>query len=319
MGSQARRVDPESDRGAIRSGAPPIALVTGGTDGIGKAIALGLARAGVSVLLVGSNRQKGEAAADRLRKGARNARVQFIQADLSLMRDVETLATRIAAEGPQLRYLVLCAGMVRGRYGLTSEGLEANFALNYLGRFVLTQRLLPSLEAGGEADAAARILVINGAAENGKIHYEDVNLAARFNMLRAVAQFCGANDAFVVEQARRLVEAGLGPRVTIATLKVGAVRTKIREQFPLWMKLLVPVLIDPFLAVEPEAIAASALRLLLDREFEGTTGALFLHIKRFKPASPAKRSHDAAQGARLWELSQRLAAQAQASGATRAG
>jgi len=293
--------------------------VTGGTDGIGKAIALGLARAGVSVLLVGSNRQKGEAAADRLRKGARNARVQFIQADLSLMRDVETLATRIAAEGPQLRYLVLCAGMVRGRYGLTSEGLEANFALNYLGRFVLTQRLLPSLEAGGEADAAARILVINGAAENGKIHYEDVNLAARFNMLRAVAQFCGANDAFVVEQARRLVEAGLGPRVTIATLKVGAVRTKIREQFPLWMKLLVPVLIDPFLAVEPEAIAASALRLLLDREFEGTTGALFLHIKRFKPASPAKRSHDAAQGARLWELSQRLAAQAQASGATRAG
>jgi NAD(P)-dependent dehydrogenase (short-subunit alcohol dehydrogenase family) len=298
----------------MRASPAPIALVTGGTDGIGKAIAHGLARAGVSVLLVGSNPEKGEAAAEAMREASRNDRVQFIRADLSLMREVEALGARIAAEWPQLHYLVLCAGMVRGRYSLTPEGLEANFALNYLGRFALTQRLLPSLAAAGAAGATARILVINGAVENGRIRYDDVNLTGSFGILRAVAQFCGANDAFVVEQARRLAESALGARVTIATLKVGAVKTRIREQFPLWMKLAVPLLIDPFLAVEPEAIAASALSLILDRAFEGRTGALFLHIKRFKPASPAKRAHDAAHGPRVWDLSQRLLAQALAAG-----
>lgn len=58
-------------------------------------------------------------------------------------------------------------------------------------------------------------------------------------------QFCEANDEFVLEQARRIAGALPPSHVTVTTLKVAVVNTEIRRQFPLWMKLVVPLL-DPF-------------------------------------------------------------------------
>src|SRR5260221_7255342 len=119
-----------------------------------------------------------------------------MQADLSLMGNVRLLAVEVSRYWPRIRYLVLCAGIVRGRHILSAEGIESNFAINYLSRFMLTQRLLPCLESAGEAGRAARILVIGGAARHGAIDYDDINLTKRFRTLRAVAQFCAANDLF---------------------------------------------------------------------------------------------------------------------------
>jgi NAD(P)-dependent dehydrogenase (short-subunit alcohol dehydrogenase family) len=291
-----------------------IALVTGGTDGIGKAIAHGLAKQGIVVVVVGSNASKGAAAAHELRDASGNDHVEFLQADLSLIRNVDALAAQVLGRWRQLHYLVLCAGIMRGRYGLTSEGIEANFAINYLSRFALTEALLPCLVAGGLADEAARIFVIGGAAQNGKIYYDDVNLTGRFNILRVVSQFCEANDEFVLEQARRVAAARPPSHVTVTTLKVGVVHTKIRRQFPLWMKLFVPLL-DPFLSSTPKEIAASAQRLLLGPEFEGVTGALFRHIKLFKALQPGPRTSDPAQGRELWDFTKQLVAQARAASA----
>src|SRR4029453_11145863 len=114
-------------------------------------------------------------------------------------------------------------------------------------------------------------LVIGGALRNGVIHYEDVNLTKRFSTLAAVSQFCKANDVFVIEQARRIDKLSQGG-TTISTLKVGAVRTNIRNQFPLWMKVIVRLLVDPFLATTPDAIAISAQGLLLEPQYEGRSG-----------------------------------------------
>jgi NAD(P)-dependent dehydrogenase (short-subunit alcohol dehydrogenase family) len=286
--------------------APRRAIVTGGTDGIGRAIAHRLAIAGLGTVIVGSNCEKGEAAARTMRRESGNNDVCFVRADLSLMRDVDALAAQVPAQGQRIHYLVHCAGIVRGQRIVTDEGIESNFAVSYLSRFALTRLLLSSLIAAGEQGAAARILTIGGAARNGAIRYDDINLARKFGTLRAVAQFCQANDVFVVEQARRLAAAGLGSRITITTLKVGAVRTNIRKQFPLWMKIAVPLLIDPFLTVRPDVIAMSAERLLLAREFEGRSGAIFSQIKHMKAAPRGRRTHDPLEGQRLWELSETL-------------
>src|SRR5579872_2636783 len=190
------------------------ALVTGGTDGIGKAIARGLAAQRMQVLIVGSNPRKGQIAERELRESTGNDHVYFRRADLSLMREVRRLADEVAAEIPVLHYLVLCAGVVWGRRVMTDEGIESNFAIGYLSRFALTQRLLPVLKN-------SRILVISGSA-NGKIHYPDVNLTTNFATPRVVRQLCEANDVFILEQARRLNGGG-----TINILKVGPVRTNI--------------------------------------------------------------------------------------------
>jgi len=298
-----------------RSGERRIALVTGGTDGIGKAIARVLAKEGIGVVVVGSNAEKGAAAVRELRQTSGNADIEFLGADLSLIRNVDALAVEVSKNWPRLHYLVLCAGIVRGQHSLTSEGIETNFAVNYLSRFALTERLLANLAAEGLADQAARILVISGAAQDGKIQYDDVNLTGRFGVLRAVSQFCEANDVFALELARRMTAAAPSQNVAVTVLKVGAVRTNIRSQFPTWMKLLVPLVIDPFLSQTPSQIAASARHLLLDPKFERVSGALFRHIKQFKALKAGPRTSDPAEGRRLWALSDQLAAQARAASA----
>jgi NAD(P)-dependent dehydrogenase (short-subunit alcohol dehydrogenase family) len=298
------------------SGERRVALVTGGTDGIGKAIARVLAQAGIGVVVVGSNAEKGAAAVRELRQTSGNDDIDFLGADLSLIRNVDVLAAEVSKRWPRLHYLVLCAGIVRGQHTLTSEGIETNFAINYLSRFVLIERLLANLAAQGLADQAARILVSSGAAQDGKIQYDDVNLTGRFGVLRAVSQFCEANDVLALELALRMTAAVPPQNVAVTVLKVGAVRTNIRSQFPAWMKLLVPLVIDPFLSQTPAQIAASARHLLLDPKFEGVSGALFRHIKQFRAVKAGPRTSDPAEGRRLWALSEQLAAQARKAGAS---
>src|SRR5260221_8009305 len=112
-----------------------IALVTGGTDGIGKVIAHVLAGREIGVVIVGSNAEKGVTAVSELRRSSGNDQIEFVQADLSLMRNVDALAAKVREFWPRLHYLVLCAGIMRGRHTLTAEGIETNFAINYLSRF----------------------------------------------------------------------------------------------------------------------------------------------------------------------------------------
>ena len=290
-------------------------VVTGGTDGIGKAIAFRLASSGVGLVLVGRHRDKGEAAAQAIRGRTGNQHVSFEQADLGLMREVNRLADKLMATLPRLDYLVLSAGIVRGQRVLTGEGVESNFAVTYLGRFALVQRVLPMLAASGRSSAASQILVIGGAAQGGTIHYSDVSLSRGFATLKAVSQFCAANDLFVVEQNRRIEAQGWTGRVTIASLKVGAVKTAIRRQFPLWMKVLVPLLIDPFITLAPDTIAASAEQLLLDPAHETASGRLFRQIRHMVPAREIAQTHDPDEGRRLWAASEGWVASALADSA----
>jgi NAD(P)-dependent dehydrogenase (short-subunit alcohol dehydrogenase family) len=284
------------------------ALVTGGTDGIGKEVARGLASRGIRVFIAGRDAAKGARAERELRDSTGNMTVEFIPADLGLVSEVDSLADKIAGRCPALHYLVHSAGVVLGRRELNRDGIESNFAINYLARFTLTQRLLPLLETTGIPGRASRIVLISGAAQNGKIYFDDVNLSANFSTVRAVGQFCQANDVFTVDLARQLQSASNPPRVTITCLKMGVVKTNIRKEFPFWMKLLVPLLFDPLLGQTPSEADSAALKLLLDHDFEGVTGALFLKIKKFKPILPSAQVLEPKTGVQLRKVSELMTA-----------
>lgn len=283
------------------------ALVTGGTDGIGKEIARGLGRAGIEIILVGRDSDKGARAAREISETTGNRHGQFIQADLGVMREVKRLADDVATRWPVLHYLVHSAGVVLCRRELTVDGIDSNFAINYLSRFVLTNRRLSILDAAGHPGNPARIVMIGGAAQSGTIYYNDVNLTARFTMPRAILQFQRANDVFTVELGRQL--AARGSSVTVTCLKVGVVKTNIRLDFPPWARWLIKWVFDPILGQTAEESANSALKLLLAEEFAGASGALFLKIKEFKQiATPDPAVVGAQAGRRLWALSERLSA-----------
>lgn len=280
------------------------ALVTGGTDGIGKEIARGLAQVTAELIIVGRDADKGARAAREIGAAAENCEVRFVQADLSLMREARRLGDDVAKRWPKLHYLVHSAGFVRGRRALTAEGFESNFATNYLSRFVLTTRLLVCLQAAGRPGESARVLLVSHPGFTGTIHYDDVNLAKSYSTIRAFKQFHYANDVFAVELARQLSVSGERPSVTIACLHPGPTKTNIDKEMPLWMKLMVRYVAHPLFSRTPEVPATAALKLLLADEFEGESGALFTLVGNFKRVTVPETVQDPGQGERLWAFSE---------------
>jgi NAD(P)-dependent dehydrogenase (short-subunit alcohol dehydrogenase family) len=283
------------------------ALVTGGTDGVGKEIARALAQLGAQVSIVGRDADKGARAAREIRASSGKEDVEFFQADLSLMRETRRLGDTVASRWPAVHYLVHSAGIVRGRRVVTAEGLESNFATNYLSRFALTVRLLSALRAAGQPGKSARIVAVAHPGLTGTIHYDDVNLTTNFSMIRAFRQFHYANDVFAVELTRRLAVAGERPSVTISCLHPGPTKgTNIDMEMPLWMKVMVRLVVGPLIAHTPDVPAATALKLLLAPEFEGESAALFSLVGKFTRLAPSPNVQNPEEGKRLWALSETL-------------
>lgn len=297
-----------------RDGTRRTALITGGTDGIGKAIARTLASMGHRTIIVGRNATKGHLAALELRETTSNQQVEFIRADLSRVRDADALAATINSRCSALHYLIHSAGAIYGRRELTSEGLELMFATNFLSRYVLTRALLPLIETTGHRDDPARLLFVSGAARGGRIDYADPSLRSGFSVIRAVRQFCLANDLFALSLAHRLHESNAGGRVAVACIKLGVVKTNIRRDFPRWMKVIVPLIMDPLFAQSPEDAASSALKVLAEASPHDPTGVLFTKIRRLKPLWPSEQLLDRQAWERLWSSAERLSSAVRAEG-----
>jgi len=281
------------------------ALVTGGTDGIGKEIALRLAQHGARLIIVGRDTEKGVRAKQAIRSSSRNSDVEFVQADLSLMREAVCLADVVSRRWSELDYLVQSAGVVRGRRVTTLEGLESNFSTNYLSRFALTTSLLPTLKAAWKPGKAARILLVSHPGFRGTIHYDDVNLTKNFSTIRAFRQFHFANDLFAVELARRLTAQNEQPKVEISVLHPGPTKnTGIIAEMPPWMRLMLQSIVIPMAAHTPDVPAQAALRLLLDEEFQGESAPFFSLVGKFKRVSKSPEVLNPEAGKRLWDFSE---------------
>ena len=99
-----------------------VVVVTGGTSGLGREIARGVARAGATVVVVGRSRERGTAVVSELREHGSPAR--FLPADLSDLTAVERLAEELAEHHPQLHALVHNAGALLGQREESPQGLS---------------------------------------------------------------------------------------------------------------------------------------------------------------------------------------------------
>ncbi|MGW4693881.1 SDR family NAD(P)-dependent oxidoreductase [Kitasatospora cineracea] len=148
------------------------AVITGGTDGIGRALATAYLERGHHVLVVGTDPAKGEAfRADAHRRGA-GGRAHFLTADLSLVAENRRLIAHVAAHHPAVDVLVLGARYHRSTRAETADGLESNFALFYLSRHLLSHGLLPQLRRS----ASPVVLNFGGAGLAGPVRWDDLQL-----------------------------------------------------------------------------------------------------------------------------------------------
>jgi NAD(P)-dependent dehydrogenase (short-subunit alcohol dehydrogenase family) len=173
-------------------------VVVTGTGGIGRAVAVELARRGDRVLIVGRSADQGAAALAALNKAGPGAGHALLRADLALLRETALAAEQITAQADRLDAVVLCAGVFSTVAEWTDEDLERGFALNYLSRYLLLRLVLPLL---AEAPAGRVVLVANAGRYRDTLDLDDLQLRRGGRGLRVAGRTQFANDLLAVELA----------------------------------------------------------------------------------------------------------------------
>jgi NAD(P)-dependent dehydrogenase (short-subunit alcohol dehydrogenase family) len=181
-------------------------LVTGATDGIGKATALALARRGAGVVLHGRDPDKLAAVHADLRAATGNRDLHPVLADFASLDQVAALAAALARDFPRLAVLVNNAGLLTDHRQLSRDGFELTFAVNYLAPFLLTVRLLDTLLA----NAPARIVHVSSSAlGGGRVDLADPGLERGFDGWQAYANSKLLNACFSRHLAGRIAGTGV--------------------------------------------------------------------------------------------------------------
>jgi NAD(P)-dependent dehydrogenase (short-subunit alcohol dehydrogenase family) len=269
-------------------------ILTGATNGIGRATALALARMGAALAIVARDRTRGEATVAEIRAQT-GATPDLLLADLSSQASIRSLAAEILARYPRVDVLVNNAGVVNLKREETADGIEATFAVNHLGYFLLTNLLLDRLKAS----APARIVNVASDAHKfvGGMRWDDLEWRRGYKAMRVYGQSKLANILFTRELARRL--AGTG--VTVNAVHPGAVSTGLGKQNGWWAAALIKVLGLFFRT--PEQGAATSIHLASSPAVDGVSGRYFADQKE---ARPSRAAEDDAAARRLWDLSSQM-------------
>jgi retinol dehydrogenase 14 len=269
-------------------------LVTGGTSGIGRATALGLATMGAHLAITGRDRGRAEDAASEIR-AASGGQVDVFVADLSSQSEVRRLADEVLQNLARIDVLVNNVGGYWNSRHVTADGLERTFALNHLASFLLTSLLLDRLKRS----APARVVMVSSHVQAmGQINFDDLQAERSYSAARAYNQSKLANVLFTYELARRLK----GTSVTANALHPGVVRTSFGAEDPgVVQRLFTPFM--GFFLKTPAQGAATSIHLASAPDLEQTTGRYF---DNGKPKRSSERSYDEATAARLWRVSAHL-------------
>ncbi|MCP9952244.1 SDR family NAD(P)-dependent oxidoreductase [Actinomadura madurae] len=175
-------------------------LITGATDGLGRALAAELAAEGATVLVHGRDDQRGKATLQEI-----GGRASWYRADLASLAETRALAEAVRADHPRLDVLVNNAGIGNdGPRMESADGHELTFQVNYLSGYLLTRLLLPTLVVS----APARIVNVSSLGQEA-IDFDDVMITRGYSGMRAYRQSKLAQILFTVDLAGELAGTGV--------------------------------------------------------------------------------------------------------------
>lgn len=274
-----------------------VCLVTGANRGLGKATALGLARKGATVVILGRDATHVGRAADDVRREGGNPDVSYLLMDLGSLASVRKAADEVGRRFNAIHVLVNNAGVNLARRVVSPDGFEMTLAVNHLGPFLLTNLLLPLLRAG----APSRVVNVTSWFERfGRIDFDHIrSTRRRYRPLRAYYQSKLANALFTYELAERLTGTG----ITVNCVDPGLAATDLLRDRKWWSPRWLQPLWRAFL-LSPERAARSTIHAASAPELAEVTGRCFGVAGRVKRTS--RRSRDAALRKRLWDESAEL-------------
>jgi len=278
-------------RARLRGMNPSTILVTGATDGLGKGVALDLARRGMTVLVHGRDVDRIARTVDEIRRATPEAALRSYRADLASLDEVRALAAQIIAAEPRLDALVNNAGIGTsvpggGARQESRDGHELRFAVNYLSHDLLTRVLLPLLQRS----APSRVVNVSSVGQ-APIDFDDPMLVRHYSGTRAYCQSKLAQILSTMDLAERL---GRDAGVTVNALHPATyMPTKI---------------VSTPMSTLDEGVEAT-VRLVVDPALAGVTGRYFDGLRE-RRADP--QAYDASARAKLRALSEKLASTAPA-------
>lgn len=285
-----------------------VVVITGATSGIGQVAAESLAKMGAKIVQVARDRERAEAAFERLREINPAAAHSIHYADLSLISETKRVAAEIAAAEPRVDVLINNAGALFGTYQPTAEGLERTFALNHMSYFVLTH----GLREGLLASAPARIVSTSSDAHGvATVDFDDLQSVKTYSnkglgewlryggpgfKVYGRSKLC--NILFTRELARRLGNNG----VTANCLHPGFVATRFADQTGGLMSFSIGI--AKRFALTPEQGAQTLIYLASSSDVAQITGQYF---NKCRPATPSAAAQDDRSAQHLWQASAQLA------------
>ncbi len=294
------------------------AMVTGASSGLGKAIAVDLARRGARVLLACRSGipEAGEEIARAAHVGGYpqtpggSRSVEMLRVDLSDLNSVVALSDELARRGEVLDLLVCNAGLMSVEAERTAQGHDAMFTVHYLASHLLVRRLLASgvLPQDRRGTAIPRVVFVTSETHRSSdgLDFDHFGSFTPYGMsaaMRAYGDSKLALTTFATELARRLAPGG-EPTVAVHATCPGPIDTRIARGAPALVQRPLRAVMRAFFR-SPEAAAAPVLYLAAAPELAGDTG-WYMHLMRRKTASPA--ALDAANGERLWREGEALLA-----------
>lgn len=250
-------------------------VITGGTDGMGAALARHYLGAGECVVVIGRDRAKFEA----LRATAADpGRAAFFAADLSSVAESRRVVEQLRAEYERIDALVLAASFIRQRRHVTAEGHEASWVLFFVSKYLFVTGLADRLRA------AQHPIVVNTAVPGTRtdaIDFDDPGMSRGFTFARANAQQRRANELLgllATEADPRLAYVTWGPSGLVRTSFAGAVGPA--------MKLSATVL-GRLVGARPE----TAIRPVVGLIDDPAPGRAAYRGSRRKPLVPGDHDH----------------------------
>lgn len=181
-------------------------LITGANTGLGYETALELAKKSAHVILTGRNEQKLNEARSRILAMIPAARLDIGVMDLNSISSIKAFAKAFMQSQATLDVLINNAGIMFPPPGLSTDGFEAQFGVNFIGHYVLTALLFPMLKKSPHG----RVVTLSSMAHrNGKIDFDNLKLEKPFEKFREYGQSKVADLIFAIELQRRIDANGL--------------------------------------------------------------------------------------------------------------
>lgn len=286
-----------------------VALITGGSGGLGEETARALAEKGAHVVLTARDLPKGEAAAQAIRASTGNPQVEVEALELGELASVRACARRVLARHEAVHILVNNAGVMACPFAKTADGFELQFGTNHVGHFLLTGLLAPALRRG----APSRVVCLSSRGHFlSPVVFEDIHCERRpYEKWEGYGQSKTANVLFAVELDRRLGRAG----VRAYAVHPGVILTELARYLTMEdleaLRARTPP--DELRFKSVAAGAATTVYAATAAELDGR-GGLYLEdcqvaaVNDAEHASAGVRSYaiDPALARRLWEVSEAM-------------